>query len=55
MQQQIVCQWFYQSIISKIVFFYNNVVQKLKLNKTHITVPRQQYCELTGENENPIQ
>ena len=36
-------------------FFYNNVVQKLELNKIHTTVPRQQYCVLTGENQNPIQ
>ena len=35
--------------------FYNNDVQKLKLNKIHTTVPRQEYCVLTGENENPIQ
>ena len=31
-------------------FFYNNVVQKLKLNKIHITVTQQQYCVLTGKN-----
>ena len=37
-----------------IFFFYNNVVQKLKLNKIHTTVSRQQYCVLTGENKNPI-
>ena len=36
-------------------FFYNNVVQKLKLCKIHITVPRQEYCVLTGEKKNPMQ
>ena len=29
--------------------------QKLKSTKIHTTVPRQQYCVLTGENKNPIQ
>ena len=37
------------------IFFYSNVVQKLKLNKIHVTVPRQQCCVLTGENKSPIQ
>ena len=36
-----------------IFFFYKNVVQKLKLNKIHTTVSRQQYCVLTAEIKIP--
>ena len=36
----------------KWIFFRQQcVVQKLKSNKIPITVPRQQYCVMTGENK----